>query len=55
MTSLRLAPGRAVHTEDVGDLQGRSPIHDNPGVLQDGGSSSSGPMTSRSKSVATWA
>jgi hypothetical protein len=39
-------------TEDVGDLQG-GPPHGLP--HDEGGNSSSGPITSRSRSVATWA
>jgi hypothetical protein len=53
MAALRLAPGRAVLTEDVGDLQGGPPHGGRP--HDEGGNSSSGPITSRSRSVATWA
>ena len=51
VTALRLPPGRPVGAEDVGDLQGGAP---HGGGLRRRASVSSGLITSRSSSVATW-
>ena len=57
--ALGLAPGGAMLTEDVGDLQGGPPLHlqlqPTYWVSGGGGGVSRGLITLRSRSVATWA